>query len=82
LFFYKANDCSESPGHDLDGEGATHTFISFAYTERTGVYMTVYYSTKIFGTHVRKDICAGCDNMWKESQRENSMKELDITNSH
>lgn len=57
---------ANSPRHDLDGAGGTHTFISFSYTERTGVYMTMYYSTKIFGAHV-KDIWEGYDNMWKAS---------------
>lgn len=51
----------------MEEDGGTHTFISFSYTERTGVYMTMYYSTKIFGDHVQKDIWEGYDNMWKEA---------------
>ncbi|KAK0701276.1 aromatic prenyltransferase, partial [Lasiosphaeris hirsuta] len=39
------------PSHDLDSTSGTHTFVSFAYTRKTGVYMTMYYSTKIYGTH-------------------------------
>ena len=31
----------------------THTFISFTYTKKTGVYMTMYYSTKILGSHIK-----------------------------
>ena len=33
--------------HDLEGTNGTHTYLSFAYTKNTGVYMTMYYSPKI-----------------------------------
>ncbi|KUL83705.1 hypothetical protein ZTR_07517 [Talaromyces verruculosus] len=32
------------PGADLDGPSALHSNISFAYSQRTGVYITVYYA--------------------------------------
>jgi hypothetical protein len=53
-----------SPNHDLDGSRGTHTFISFSFSERSGVYMTMYYSTRIFGTHVGPDIWEGYDELW------------------
>ncbi|KXX74882.1 7-dimethylallyltryptophan synthase [Madurella mycetomatis] len=51
------------PRHDLNGMNGTHTFVSFAYTAETGVYMTMYYSTKIFGSRVQ-DIWKGYDDLW------------------
>lgn len=35
---------SESPYADLDGAPALYEFISFAYNDKNGVYLTIYYS--------------------------------------
>lgn len=60
---------SHSPEHDLDATNGTHTFVSFTYTRRAGVYMTMYYSTKIFGVvQLEGDRWKGYDNMWKETR--------------
>ncbi|KAK4096397.1 aromatic prenyltransferase [Parathielavia hyrcaniae] len=66
---YQADLETAFPRHNLHAESGTHTFISFSYTQRTGVYMTMYYSTKIFGAHVKEDIWEGYDNMWKAKRQ-------------
>jgi hypothetical protein len=53
-----------SPEHDVDNGRGTHTFVSFTYSERTGVYMSMYYSTKIFGVYVENDRWAGYDRVF------------------
>jgi hypothetical protein len=58
-----------SPEHALNTENGTHTFVSFAYTKRTGVYMTMYYSTKILGVHMKHDIWSGYDKMWTDRRK-------------
>ncbi|GAB1316444.1 hypothetical protein MFIFM68171_06654 [Madurella fahalii] len=52
------------PRHGLDETNGTHTFVSFAYTAETGVYITMCYSTKIFGPRVQEDIWKGYDDLW------------------
>ncbi|KAK0622782.1 aromatic prenyltransferase [Immersiella caudata] len=52
------------PDHDLDGSRGTHTFVSFSFSERSGVYMTMYYSTRVFGACVAPDIWEGYDDLW------------------
>jgi len=59
-----------SPDHDLDGTRGTHTFISFSFSKRFGVYMTMYYSTRIFGAHLKADIWEGYDDLWGREAKE------------
>ncbi|KAK4201189.1 aromatic prenyltransferase [Triangularia verruculosa] len=63
---YKENLENVFPHHDLERTGGTHTFVSFSYTKRAGVYMTMYYSTKIFVTSLKVDIWEGYDNFWRQ----------------
>ncbi|OLN95472.1 7-dimethylallyltryptophan synthase 2 [Colletotrichum chlorophyti] len=74
---YKEDLKKAFPLHDLDSAGGTHSFISFSYTEKSGVYMTFYYSTKILDIHVNrvdresgagKDIWKGYDNLWSKKR--------------
>ncbi|KFA70283.1 hypothetical protein S40285_08212 [Stachybotrys chlorohalonatus IBT 40285] len=75
---YKTDLESAFPAHDLERTRGTHTFVSFSYTRRTGVYMTMYYSTKILDIHARnssmvqqseKDIWRGYDQLWRSKSR-------------
>ncbi|KAK5652926.1 hypothetical protein OQA88_9405 [Cercophora sp. LCS_1] len=61
------------PHHDFDKNGGTHTFISFAWSEKAGVYTTFYYSPKVYGEEGRQDIWKGYDDMWQK-QWESDMK--------
>ncbi|KEZ40024.1 hypothetical protein SAPIO_CDS9013 [Scedosporium apiospermum] len=61
---YEENLRAAFPDHNFNTTNGTHTFVSFAYTKKTGVYMTMYYSTKIFGVQVNKDYWKGYDNLW------------------
>ncbi|KAK1758060.1 tryptophan dimethylallyltransferase-domain-containing protein [Echria macrotheca] len=57
---------STCPNHDIKGTNGTHTFVSFTYTQRTGCYMTMYYSTKILGVQLKQDHWEGYDNLWEK----------------
>lgn len=62
-------DPDYSPKHDLGGTRGTHTFVSFSYTEKTGVYMTMYYSPRIFDAYLgesRDDFWQGYNDLWQK----------------
>ena len=41
------NTSYRSPDQDFDGSSGTHTYLSFAYSKKTGLCMTMYYTPKI-----------------------------------
>lgn len=54
-----------SPGHDLAKTNGTHTFMSFYWTKKTGAYMTMYLSPKIFDVHLPEYAkTQTVDNVW------------------
>jgi hypothetical protein len=67
-----------SRGHDFEEAFGVYTYLSFTYTEKTGVYMTMYYSTKIFQIHVPEyektypveNVWEGFDLVWKTRKNE------------
>lgn len=39
-----------SPHHPLSSSTGTHTYLSFSYKKQKGVYMTMYYSPRVYST--------------------------------
>ncbi|TIC99759.1 4-O-dimethylallyl-L-tyrosine synthase [Colletotrichum higginsianum] len=44
---YRADLASTFPKHNLGADSGTHTWISLTWTEKTGLYMTMYYTPKL-----------------------------------
>jgi hypothetical protein len=52
--------------------------ISFTYTEKTGVYMSIYYSTKIFQLHAPEYAEKNkIDNIWQEWRKLSGSREVE-----
>ncbi|CAI6285505.1 unnamed protein product [Periconia digitata] len=64
------------PHHDLNGPRGTYTFVSFSYSAETGVYMTMYYSTRIFDSHLgvkKENFWQGYDSLWGKWSHDQKM---------